>query len=447
MSVIFFKMTLNKQQLDRTLKVSYWKGIFGSGMTGFTQEFFTPLILFMGGHTFHVGILNGAANLLTSFVQLFSSEITERCGSRKRVTAIFILLQSLVLALIIILVITGLKSPWIFLMVIVLFTGFGAVFVPAWSSFLSDLVDVQKRGEYFGWRSRNLGLNTVAIMFVAGWILDTMETVNTAAGFVIIFSAALICRLLSFWFLQKMDEPPVVITKDDRFTFLEFFLRYKESNFVKFVIFIALMNFSVNLAAPFFSVFMLEGLNFSYRTYTLVNLSAPLAVFLSIRRWGLHADKVGNLKIIRLTTRVIAIMPLFWLINRNPVYLFFVEMLSGFLWAGLSLCITNFVFDSVSPQKRTRCVAYLSVMNSVALASGAFLGGIIVKILPDLMGHKILSLFILASMCRIIVAYGLLRTIHEVRPVQSANSLAIFFSMIRMRPILGIDRRSIRQEA
>jgi MFS family permease len=438
-------MALTQQQLDKTLKISYWKGIFGSGMTGFTQEFFTPLLLFIGAHTVHIGILNAASNLLASFVQLFSSEITEQCGSRKKVTSIFILLQSFVLAMIVCLVMAGIKSPWIFIGMIVMFTTFGAVFVPAWSSFLSDLVDVKKRGEYFGWRSRNLGLNTVAIMFAAGIILDRMEGINPAMGFVMIFSAALFCRLLSLWFLQKMEEPPVKITNADRFTFIEFFARYKESNFVKFVVCISLMNFSVNLAAPFFSVFMLEELQFNYQTYTLVNLSAPLAVFMSIRRWGLHADKVGNLKIIRLTTRVIAIMPLFWLINRHPVYLFFVEMLSGFLWAGLSLCVSNFVYDSASPQKRTRCVAYLSVVNSVGLAAGAFIGGHIVKVLPELLGYKILSLFVLASLCRIVVAYGLLNMIKEVRPVEPAHSLAIFFSMFGMRPILGVDRRALRQ--
>ncbi|MBP9854644.1 MAG: MFS transporter [Candidatus Omnitrophica bacterium] len=439
-------MSLTKERLERTLKISYWKGVFGSAMAGFTQEFFTPFILFMGGHTFHIGILNGASNLMTSFVQLFSADLTERCGSRKKMTALFVLLQSFALAVIVMMIIMGIKFVWPFLITIIIFSGFGAVFIPAWSSFLSDLVDVAKRGEYFGWRSRNLGLNTLGIMFVSGIILDQMKGINTAAGFGIIFGMAMICRFFSFWFLQKMEEPPIVVKDEDKFTFLEFFARFKESNFVKFVIFIALMNFSVNLAAPFFSVFMLEEMHFSYATYTLVNLSAPLGVFLSIRRWGLHADKVGNLKIIRLTTRVIAIMPLFWLINRNPTYLFFVEMLSGFLWAGLNLCVSNFVFDAATPQKRPRCIAYLNVVNGLALALGALIGGVIVKILPKLMGYQMLSLFLVASVCRIMVAYGLLRMVQEVRPVQSANSLAIFFSMIRLRPILGIDRRSIQQE-
>ena len=77
-------------------------------------------------------------------------------------------------------------------------------------------------------------------------------------AFCLLFGLGLFSRLLSFLSLQRMAEPSLTYNKEDVFSFLQFFLRPEKSNFAKFVLFVAAMNFSVNLAAPYFAVFMLQ---------------------------------------------------------------------------------------------------------------------------------------------------------------------------------------------
>jgi len=229
-----------------------------------------------------------------------------------------------------------------------------------------------------------------------------------------------------------------------RFFFPAVFSAPEKSNFAKFVLFVSATNFSVNLAAPYFAVFMLQDLSFNYFLYAMVTIAAPLTLYLTVSRWGRHADKVGSLKVLLLTSKCFPLIPLLWIVDQTPWYLLMVEMFSGFLWAGFNLCAVNFIYDAASPQKRTRCIAYFNVVNGFALSCGALLGGFMVRHLPPLFGHKILALFFISAMLRLAVSWALPRMLKEVRHVEHIKSLDLFFSMIRLRSIPGIDRGSLR---
>jgi len=189
---------------------------------------------------------------------------------------------------------------------------------------------------------------------------------------------------------------------------------------------------------------MLKDLHFSYMLYTVITITATLMVYIMISRWGRHADRIGNLKIIKFTSPLIGVIPLLWIFNRNPAFLFFAQVFSGFLWAGFNLCTTNFIYDAVIPEKRTRCISYFNVLNGLALCAGALLGGFLLQRLPALFGYKILTLFLISSVLRIMVGIFMPLKLEEVRPVEKVNSNELFFSMIGIKPLLGIERKTIR---
>jgi len=436
--------TKNDKRINQSLKFSFSDGIFASGMIGFTQEYFTPFLLVLGAAAKHIGMLNALPNLFASILQLKSADLTERLKSRKKTINIFVLLHALMLLPMVIMALSGRGKAITFIAYVILFTTFGALANPAWGSLMSDLVEENKRGTYFGWRNRILGMITVVAAFIAGLILHRMKKVNIFYGFGIIFGLAFLFRMVSWYFLTRMYEPTLVHKKGDYFTLVDFLARIRESNFAKFVLFVSMMNFSVNLASPFFAVLMLKDLHFSYALYTVITITATLTVYLMTSRWGRHADKVGNLKVIKFTSPLIGLIPLLWIINRHPGYLFFAQIFSGFLWAGFNLCTTNFIYDAVSPGKRTRCISYFNVLNGLALSCGALLGGFLLQRLPPLFGYKILTLFLISSILRIIAGTLMPLTLREVRPVEKAKSNELFFSMIGVKPLLGIERKTIR---
>ena len=88
--------------------------------------------------------------------------------------------------------------------------------------------------------------------------------------------------------------------------------------------------------------------------------------------------------------------------------------------------------------------SFFNVFNGVALSAGALLGGMLLKWLPALSGHKILTLLAISSFLRIAVGLLMLRRLKEVRDVQNVDSNQLFFSMIGMRAIVGVERKTIR---
>jgi len=359
----------------------------------------------------------------------------------------FAFLQALILAIIAWTAWQGRGTgPLLFLIEVVVFAACGAMTTPAWGSLFSEFVEPARRGVYFGWRIRFLGFVTVGGAFAAGIVLQAVKKGGPLFGFAILFCAAALARLLSSGFLAQMTEPAWVVSQEARFSLWDFLVRVRESNFAKFVLFVSLMNFSVNLASPFFPVLMLRELGFSYLLYSAITVTATLTVYLTVSRWGAHADCIGNLGVMRLTAPLIGVIPLLWILNRHPAFLFAAQVFSGFAWAGFNLCAGNFIYDAVVPEKRTRCIAYFNVLNGSALCAGALLGGFLLAHLPLLQGSVILTLFLVSAVLRLLVGLWVPRLLHEVRPVAAMRLDELFFSMVGIRPcpLVSAERKTIR---
>jgi len=431
-----------QNKIRRSLKFSFLDGIFASCMVGMTTDYITPYALALKATNSQIGILSAIPNLASSLVQLKSADLTEKLKSRRKIINLFVFLHTLMGLPIILIPYLFKAQPVLFLIIfIALFTSFNAFAGPAWSSLMSDHVPYKSRGRYFGWRSRIFGIVIISSAFLAGFTLHLFKQ-NILKGFLVIFSIAFVSRFISWYFLTRMYEPPFKVKKEAYFSFFDFIKRIRESNFAKFVIFAASLNFCVNLAAPFFSVFMLRDLKFNYLTYTIVVTTVTIAQIFTFDRWGKHADKVGNVKVLKFTAFFIASLPLWWILNQNPLYLIFIQIISGFAWSGFGLCTTNFIYDAVTPEKRTRCIAYFNVSTGAALCLGALLGGYLVNILPKFFGYKILSLFLISSILRFLAVSLFSGKIKEVRKAEQITSKDLFYSVIGIKPLSGVTQES-----
>ncbi|MEO5357934.1 MAG: MFS transporter [Nitrospirae bacterium YQR-1] len=410
------------------LQNSFFDGVFFALMTGFTQDFFVPFLLNMGGGTRHAGLIFAIPNLAASILQVKGADLVEKLKSRKLAITIFVSLQCVTLALIAYFSFTPGVSIWVFIVTVTVFTGFGSLSLPPLGSLVTEFVPKRRWGKYFGWRNRIMGLITVGAAFLAGYILKLCKPIELILGFFIIFVSALLFRLISLFFLVKLKEPPFHAEKEHYFSFKDFLKT--GGNFKKFVFFTASMSFSIHMAAPYFAVLMIRDFNFSYLLYTAIISTGNLAIFFMTKRWGQVADSVGNVKIMKLTSRLIAFVPLFWIFNHNPVFLFAVQLFAGTLYGGYLLATTNYVYDLSSSQNRSRSIAYFNAFNGISICAGALLSSFLVNYLPPVFGFKILTLLLLSSLMRITVTFFIPFKIEEVRAVKNVNSFKLFFCIL-----------------
>ena len=93
-------------------------------------------------------------------------------------------------------------------------------------------------------------------------------------------------------------------------------------------------------------------------------------------------------------------------------------VLNGIAWSGMNLATTNFIFDSVSPKKRSLCFAYFSVIAGIGVSIGAGLGGYLSRLPLNLGINIFLFLFLISGLLRLITIFALSKRVKEIRQVK-----------------------------
>jgi MFS family permease len=305
---------------------------------------------------------------------------------------------------------------WWLIALVTISTVFGAIANPAWGSMMADLVPDRIRGRFFSSRSRIINIIALVFSFAGGGILQLLQP-NLFVGFAILFGAATLFRLISFYFLVRMYEPATSTVRRAGDGLVTLLKDTWSSNIGRFTVFVAMMSFCTNLSAPFFAVYMLRDLQFSYLSFVIVNSAGSLATIIFVTYWGRRADRAGNVRIIRIACCLVPIVPILWLFGTQVWYLVLVQTFASFAWAGFDLANVNFVYDASVPEERTRRIAIFNAMNGATIFLGALTGGILATRLPPIFGYSLLTLFALSGVLRAIVGMFLLRRVREVRHV------------------------------
>jgi len=282
----------------------------------------------------------------------------------------------------------------------------------------------KSRGRWFGKRNFIFGAVTIVFTILAAIFLDFLKRNNyTILGFVILFSFALIARIISRHYLKKQYEPKLKIKKTDYFSLFQFLKKAPKNNFGKFTIFRGLFSFAAYIASPFFAVYMLKNLGFSYVMFMAVVLSQTFFALITAKAWGKFADKYGNYEVLKITGLLIPLYPILWLISESPIFLIFgPALIGGVAWAGFNLAASNFIFDSVTPQKRGPAVSYYNLLNGIGIFLGATIGAILIKTITINFIDTLLFIFLISAFARMIVSLIMIPRFKEIRETKKFDS-------------------------
>ncbi len=424
-------MKLTKKELKKkSEKISIQEGSAAGVMEGFGARYITPYALALGASNFIIALINTLPNLLGNITQLHTLKLMKK-KTRKQIVATSVFVQSLLWILIISVGIfylfiekTGATIPILLLIIYSAMIIAGATASPAWNSWMKDII-LSNNGRYFGARNRIVNFITIISMLIAGLILGYFKNGKLLFGFFIIFFIAFLGRLISAYLLTKQYEPKYVYDPSSYFSLKQFIKKMWFNNFGRFVIFVSLISLATAVAGPFFAVYMLEDLNFSYIQFTLVTISAIITTILFMPVWGRFSDKFGNIKVIKLTSLFIPIIPILWLstvfltsTDVIVVYLVLLELFSGFVWAGFNLSAATFIYDAVSKQKMAFCIAYFNILNSFGAFAGATIGGFMASHHTTFLNiNPLVCLFIISGLLRFAIVVIMRNSIKEVRTV------------------------------
>ena len=405
-------------KLEKTRKYSIIEGSFATVASGFGDSYITAFAVALNSTNTVISLLTAVPNLIAPMAQAFAPRFMEKYG-RKRLVVPGAFAQAcmwLAIALIAYLFANGFQySPYLLILFYTIYALLGHFIAPPWTSWMGDIVPKNK-GEYWAKRSSICGAVGIVTTLAAGLFLDAFKDVNLMLSFAAIFIIAFFGRSLSSYFFTKHYEPKLKLDKGYYFSFFDFIGKMlgKDNNFGKYTTFIALGIFAGHIAWPFIPVYMLRELHFDYTTFTIVTLTEALATILTLSLWGKYVDKKGDLKVLWISSIGICMVPVLWALSTNLYYLLAVQVFRGVIGAGFSIATTNFLFDAVTPQRRSLCSAYSAILNGIGIFFGALLAGALLSMNIELGISSFAFIFLFAGVIRVIISIVMLPQLKEV---------------------------------
>ena len=414
-------------QVETSLRHSVRDAVAHSAMAGAGESFFSAFALFLKATNAQIALLASLPPLLASLAQLVSVWCGRLVQRRQSIILFGAYVQCFLwLPLLALPLLFPEHAVPLFIAVIVFYQASSHLIAPQWSSLMGDLVPRRKRGRYFGMRTRYATVATFTSLVMAGSVLHWFDAQGaTVTGFIVIFSFAAMARLVSAYHVSRMYEPPRTAERPSAtFNVKAWTRRFRHSPAVRFSMFYACFQAAVSISAPFFTVYMLRELKFSYLEFMCVTATSVLLHFTSLPTWGRISDAWGNRVIVVFAGAIITTFPLLWLVSTNIWFIIGVQMMSGMCWSGFGLATTNFLYDTVPAEKRSQYLAFHNVLGAIAVCVGALVGGILATSLPHefTLGTyefswltPLYGLFLISSLARMVVAALCLPRLREVR--------------------------------
>ncbi len=322
-------------------------------------------------------------------------------------------------------------------LLIVLFSHLlGGLGTASWLSWVAMIVPRRLRGRYFGIRNSAGSLTNLIYVPMAGlavshWYGGSIQGYGVVLLVSIVFGiVGLGCQYFQvdmnprsqntyYGNLLQTSEIQPEVTKDESSEVSQSIdppqnqlanSVWKNSNFLRFLLYCSFWALAVNLSSPFFNLYMLDTLDLDVSYVTIYNSLQAGATLLMLIVWGKLADKIGNRPILICIGILVAATPLLWLgigADHLDIWLWLplLHILAGGTWAAIDLCNNNIQL-AIAPTKNQSI--YFAIAAAVAGASGALgttIGSFIVQFAQF---GGLLGLFALSSLFRLTALLPLL---------------------------------------
>ena len=439
--------TFEKQK--KTMQYAKYEGAFKSAKSGLTSSYIVPFALSFGFTPTLVALLSSLPQLFGASAQVFSEKLSSFLKNRHKVLYYASTFEAFNFLIISLIALFAINYPALLIILVILDTVFMNLQSPIWNALMGDTVPGNKLGKYFSERNVITGLSSFTLTLIAGLILSMFSTFSGTLGFFVIFIVAFISGTIGSKYQRKFFDPNPSAYKSEPYTLIQFIKNAKESNFGSFTVFYSMYRFSVNIASPFFAIYMLSVLKFDYFIFTIITVSAAISSFTSMRWWGTLIDKYGSRTIFTFTSLIIPLIPLAWIFTKDWHILAVIEIFSGFFWAGFNLSCSTFMLESVKSKQRIKFYAYNNLIAGLSVFVGTILGSILLSLPAILFSSAYLFVFFISGVLRFIIAFSLSARIKEEKVVSinfKDKNNSFFNKFITIRPKEGIIFEAIGNE-
>ena len=386
---MLFKVEENitDEQIQSGLRWITRDGVASQAMVTFTSgAFLIAFALKLGASNFQIGLL-AAIGPLSQLVQLPAIFLVEKFRNRRCICFIAAGLSRLCWLFVALVPFLFASNLGLFLVswAIVLTSVFGAIAGCSWNSWMRDVVPQDILGSFFSRRMRIAIAAGIVLSLMAAAHLDVWKKLfpdRELGGYSILFFCGFIAGMIGLYFMYKIPEPRMQASSEKLNLFHLLLEPFKDSNFRKLIIFMSSWNFAVNLAAPFFMVYMLRRLGLSMSVIIGLTVLSQIANIAFLKIWGKFTDRFSNKSVLTICGPLFIFAILGWTFTTLPERYFFTMPLLVILYAvmgiasaGVALGTGNISLKLAPKGQATTYLATNTIVNSLTAAIAPILGG------------------------------------------------------------------------
>jgi MFS family permease len=250
-----------------------------------------------------------------------------------------------------------------------------------WNGLVRDLIPERLLGRLFGNRLNLFTMLGTIAALVAAVVLDIAGKewlLPLISGYL---AVAFVMGLFSWWQLYKLPEAEIGMTATHGIV-KQLIEPLQDTNFRRLIAFMLSLLFAVNLAVPFFPVYMLESLALPVGYVTAFWALGQFMQLPFFKWWGMISDKFSH------TTALAACLPFFvaglllWPLTSLPEkhmftvpLLLIIHMMMGIGLAGVTLSTAVISLKLAPKSKVTGYAATAALLANMAAAIAAMSGG------------------------------------------------------------------------
>jgi MFS family permease len=352
-------------------------GVFAGGvvLVGFA--------LTLGAGPLTIGLL-GAIPALGQLAQLPAIALVERFR-RRRLLAVWLgVSERVVVMLLAALPFLPDRGLALALLVVaeVLIASTAAISACAWNSWMHDLLPRQGMGTFFAHRLSWSTMVSLIGGLTAGALVDHWPGREPLHAYAAAFIGAGLAGFASSWFLSKVPEPPMAVLPARAPRLTKMLGRpLRDPGFRKLILFLASWSFSINLAAPFITVYLLEQLGIGLGLVMGLWACSQLANALTVGLWGRLSDRMSNKAVLMTTAPAVLacllVLPAAGVLGPLPVLLVAIHVVMGVATGGTALASGNIALRLAPRGEGTAYMAAIGMCNAGAAAIAPLLGGLL----------------------------------------------------------------------
>ncbi|PIW30237.1 MAG: MFS transporter [Rhodospirillales bacterium CG15_BIG_FIL_POST_REV_8_21_14_020_66_15] len=254
----------------------------------------------------------------------------------------------------------------------------GAFVGCSFNSWIRDLVPEHRMGAFFASRLMWMTGIGMTVSLLAGLFVDEWGRLmphRDAEGYSILLVLAFLAGCASVYCMCRIPEPAMPPAERHLPLTERLAQPFKDVNFRNLVIFLGAWNFAINLAAPFFTVYLYKRLGLSVTMVTVLLIVSQAANIAVLKTWGRIADNFSNKGVLTVAAPLFVLSIFLWTFTTLPEkhaltmpLLIVIHVLTGISTAGVTLASGN-IGLKLAP--RGAAASYLSVSSLVtAICAG-----------------------------------------------------------------------------